>query len=88
MLGVASARVARVSAAPIAAPTADELERQLNCPLVVIGGELADRLGLANHLIDQKRCTIVVYGASVLMPPAARADTAEASVVPNRRRDA
>jgi hypothetical protein len=88
MLGVASARVARVSAAPIAAPTADELERQLNCPLVVIGGKLADRLGLANHLIDQKRCTIVVYGASVLMPPAARADTAEASVVPNRRRDA
>src|SRR6266446_3140254 len=88
MLGVASARVARVSAAPIAAPTADELERQLNCPLVVIGGELADRLGLANHLIDQKRCTIVVYGASVLMPPAARADTAEASVVPNRRRNA
>ena len=72
----------------IAAPAADELEKQLNCPLVVIGGELADRLGLANHLIDQKRCTIVVYGASVLTPPAARADTAEASVVSNRRRDA
>jgi hypothetical protein len=88
MLGVAAAQVAHVSAAPIAAPTADELGRQLNCPLVVIGGELADRLGIANHLTDRKRCTIVVYGASVLILPAARADTAEASVVLDRRRDA
>jgi hypothetical protein len=78
MLGVASARVARVSAAPMAAPTADELETHLNCPLVVIGGELADRLGIADRLTDQKRCTIVVYGASVLVPPAARAGTAGA----------
>jgi hypothetical protein len=82
MLGVASARVARVSAASMDAPNADELETYLNCPLVVIGGELADRLGIANRVIDQKRCTIVVYGASVLIPPAARADTAVASVVP------
>jgi hypothetical protein len=59
MLGVASARVARVSAAPMAAPTADELETHLNCPLVVIGGELADRLGIADRLTDQKRCTAV-----------------------------
>ena len=50
----------------------------LNCPLVVIGGELADRLGIADHLTDRKRCTIVVYGASVLMPPTARAGTASA----------
>jgi hypothetical protein len=83
MLGVASARVARVSTAPMAAPTVDELETHLSCPLVVIGGELADRLGIASHLADQKRCTIVVYGASVLMPPAARAGSAgaEGSVV-------
>jgi hypothetical protein len=78
MLGVASARVARVIVAPMAAPAADELEKNLNCPLVVIGGELADRLGIANHLTDQKRCTTMVYGASVLMPPAARAGTAGA----------
>jgi hypothetical protein len=82
MLHVASTRVARVSAASMDAPNADELETYLNCPLVVIGGELADRLGIANRVIDQKRCTIVVYGASVLIPPAARADTAVASVVP------
>jgi len=83
MLAVASARVARVSTAPMAAPTADELETHLNCPLVVIGGELADRLGIANHLTDQRRCTIVVYGASVLKPHAARPGTAgaEGSVV-------
>jgi hypothetical protein len=73
MLGVASARVARVSTAPMAAPTADELATYLSCPLVVIGGELADRLGIANHVADQKRCTIIVYGASALMSPAARA---------------
>jgi hypothetical protein len=90
MLGVASARVARVSVSPVAAPTTHDLETRLNCPLVVIGGELADRLGIANHLIGQKRCTIVVYGASVLMPAVARAGTAdaEASVVPDRRGDA
>jgi hypothetical protein len=83
MVSVASARVARVSAAPLAAPTADELETHLNCPLVVIGGELANRLGIADRLTDQKRCTIVVYGALVLVPPAARAGTAgaEGSVV-------
>jgi hypothetical protein len=81
MLGVAAARVARVSTPPMAA--ADELETHLNCPLVILGGELADRLGIGNHLADQKRCTIVVYGASVLMPPAARAGAAgaEGSVV-------
>lgn len=83
MLSVAAARVARVSTGPMAAPTADELKTHLDCPLVVIGGELADRLGLADRLIEQKRCTIVVYGASVLMAPAARAGTAgaEGSVV-------
>jgi hypothetical protein len=78
MLGVAAARVARVSAAPMAVPTANELETHLNCPLVVIGGELADRLGIADRLTDQKRCTIVVYGASMLVPPATRAGTAGA----------
>jgi hypothetical protein len=62
----------------MAAPTADELKKHLDCPLVVIGGELADRLGLADRLTEQKRCTIVVYGASVLMTPAARAGTASA----------
>jgi len=78
MLGVAAVRVARVSTAPMATPTADEVKTHLDCSLVVIGGELADRLGLADRLTEQKRCTIVVYGASVLMPPAARAGTADA----------
>jgi hypothetical protein len=56
---------------------------------VVIGGELADRLGIGNHLTDRKRCTIVIYRASVLMPSAARSGTAvaDASVVSDRRRD-
>jgi hypothetical protein len=75
MLGFASTQVARVSTAPMAAPIVGEVEAHLNCPLVVIGGELADRLSLANHLTGQKRCTIVVYGASVLIPPVARAGT-------------
>jgi hypothetical protein len=59
----------------LAAPTAEELETNLNCPLVVIGGELVDQLGIADRLTDQKRCTIVVYGASVLGPPVASAES-------------
>ena len=78
MLGVASARVVRVSAARVATPTAGELETHLNSSLVVIGGELADRLGIANHFATQKRCTIVVYGASVQMAPTSRAGIADA----------
>ena len=73
MVGFASTRVARVSTAPMAAPIADEVETHLNCPLGRDRGGTRHRLSPANHLTDQKRCTIVVCGASVLIPPVARA---------------